>query len=372
MAEAFTRRDAGASPPSTTFRHTPIDRDPGLVRLNDEVGRFDAQYIAALVGLRWAILAAYIALGVFSIVPMNPFALAGSAAWIGITNVPATWVWLQRKRVPWYDNTYLFMDVLSVSFGVLASANLDYPIWAAFLMVMATGAAELSTRLAIANAIFCTIAYATCAIIIGVAGWYDVQTAQLVVTALIMGFIGVNLAITFDGSRRLRSYIRKLAVTDPLTGLANRRRLSDFLANPPHADLPIAVVILDVDNFKRYNDSLGHLAGDQLLARLAEALTHEFPDAHIISRYGGDEFVLLVPSDGIAHAVKRAGRIAEGGPFEPIPVSVGVTLWPDNEPTLDAALAAADECLRLAKTTNKGGVVALSPDRTPITNTPSR
>jgi len=348
--------------------HTPIDRDADLVRLNDEVGRFDTKYIGLLVSLRWVILAAYTSLGVFSIVPMHPLALAGSAGWIGLTNIPATWVWLQKRRIPWYDNTYLFMDVLSVSFGVLASANLDYPIWAAFLMVMATGAAELSTRLAILNAIACTIAYVACAAVIGLAGWYDVQTAPLVVTALIMAFIGFNLAVTFDGSRRLRSYIRRLAVTDPLTGLANRRRLSDSLGEPPKTGLPIAVIVLDVDNFKQYNDSRGHLAGDQLLVHLADALNHEFPDAHIISRYGGDEFVLLVPAENVEQAIMRATRLTQGGPYEPLPVSIGISLWPDNEPTLDAALAAADDCLRVAKTTNKGGVVALSHDRTSITN----
>lgn len=360
---ADTRRNAAVA----NLRRTPIDNDPGLVRLEDEVGRFDTDYIAALVGLRWAILAAYIALPVVGIVPMHPLAAAGSAGWILITNLTATWAWRQKRRVPWYDNTYLFADVLAVSFGVLASANLDYPIWAAFLMVMATGAAELNTRLALLNAAACTVAYAICATIIALAGWYEVEAPALIVTALIMGFIGINLSITFDGSRRLRSYIRRIAVTDALTNLANRRKLISYLGSPPRTDRPIAVIILDVDNFKDYNDSLGHLAGDQLLVRLAEALNHEFPDAHIVSRYGGDEFVLLVPSDSAEHALKRANRLIEGGPYEPLPISVGIALWPEHEATLDGALAAADDCLRAAKTTNKGGVVALSHDRTPIT-----
>lgn len=350
------------------FRRTPIDKDPGLIRLEDEVGRFDTDYIAALVGLRWAILLAYVALPVVGIVPMHPLAAAGSACWILITNIAATWVWRQKRRVPWYDDTYLFADVLAVSFGVLASANLDYPIWAAFLMVMATGAAELNTRLALANAVACAASYVICASIIGLAGWYDVQIATLVVTALIMCFIGVNLAITFDGSRRIRSYIRRIAVTDALTNLANRRKLTGFLGDPPRTDRPIAVIILDVDNFKDYNDTRGHLAGDQLLVRLADALNHEFPDAHIISRYGGDEFVLLVPSESSEHALKRASRLIEGGPYDPLPISVGIALWPDHEATLDGALAAADDCLRAAKTANKGGVVALSTNRTPITS----
>lgn len=354
--------------PAVAVRRTPIDKDPGLVRLEDEVGRFDTDYIAALVGLRWAILFAYIALPTFGMIPMHPLAAAGSAGWILITNIASTWAWRQKRRVPWYDNSYLFADILAVSFGVLASANLEYPIWAAFLMVMATGAAELNTRLALLNAAACAVAYVVCATIIALAGWYQVEAAPLVVTTLIMAFIGFNLAITFDGSRRLRSYIRRIAVTDALTNLANRRSLISYLGSPPRTDRPIAVIILDVDNFKDYNDSLGHLAGDQLLVRLAEALNHEFPDAHIVSRYGGDEFVLLVPSDSTEHAVRRASRLIEGGPYKPLPISVGIALWPDHEATLDGALAAADDCLRTAKATSKGHVVALSHDRSLITS----
>lgn len=357
---------AGLDEVSASGGTIPMDADPSLVRLKDEVGRFDTDYVAAQVALRWAILVAYISLPATGIIPMHPLAAAGSAAWIAITNVAATWAWRQRRRVDWYDNTYIFLDILSVSFGVLAAANLDYPIWAAFLMVMATGAAELNTRLAMLNALGCTAAYAACAVIITLAGWYEVEAAPLVVTGLIMAFIGTNLAITFDGSRRLRSYIRRIAVTDPLTGLANRRQLSDFLSTPPRTDRSIAVAVLDVDNFKQYNDSLGHLAGDQMLVRVADALRHDFPDAHIISRYGGDEFVLLIPANSIDEAVCRVRRLTEGGPYEPLPISVGVALWPDHEPTLDAALEAADDCLREAKHTNKGGVVALSESRTTV------
>ncbi len=338
----------------------PGDADPGLVRIEDEVGRFDASYVGSNVAIRWAILLAWIAIGVTGVVPIHPLALAGSAAWIGITNVAATWSWRQDGRVPWYDNHYLYADALAVAFGVLASASLDYPIWLAFLMVMATGAAELGTRHSILNAVGCTGAYLGCAAVLSVTGWYKPDIGVLVVTALMMAFIGVSLTLSFDGSRRLRSYIRRIAVTDPLTGLANRRRLTNELAHQPNSDQPIAVVVMDVDNFKRYNDSFGHLAGDQLLVRLANALNHEFPDARVISRYGGDEFVLLLACDSVDGAVNRVRRILEGGPYDPVPVSVGIALWPTDEATLDGALAAADDCLRTAKTTNKGGIIALS------------
>ncbi len=336
------------------------DADPGLVRHEDEVGRFDPTYVAALVLLRWAIVIAYVGIVVGGAVPMNTYALAGSAGWIAVSNVVAFWAWRQKRRVPWYDNSYLFIDSLSVVFGVLAPANLSYPIWLAFVMVMATCAAEQSTRYSALCNLWCIGAYLFCAGVLAATGWYHAETGVLVVTSLIMLFVGTNLTITFDGNRRLRAYIRRMSVTDPLTGLANRRRLTDILARDAAADRPIAVIILDVDNFKQYNDSYGHLAGDQLLVRLARTLEANFHDADAISRYGGDEFVVLLPCDSAEAAVQRANNLV--GPDRPgdVPVSVGLAVWPDHEPTLDGALAAADDCLRAAKRAGKGRLVAFA------------
>ena len=338
----------------------PGDADPGLVRIEDEVGRFDSRYIGAMVALRWLVLLSFIVVGVTGLVPMHPLAMAGASVWIGITNVAGTWAWRQARRVPWYDNGYVFADIVCVTAGVLASASLEYPIWLAFFMVMSIGAAELSTRLSILNLTCCIGAYLLCAGILAATGWYDPNIGVLVGTVLLMGFVGASMTSAFDGSRRLRAYIRQIAVTDPLTGLANRRRLTNELAHQPKSGQPIAVVVMDVDNFKQYNDSFGHLAGDQLRVRLANALNHEFPDARVISRYGGDEFVLLLACESVDGAVNRVRRILEGGPNEPVPVSVGIALCPTHEATLDGALAAADDCLRTAKITTKGGIVALS------------
>ncbi|HSP55147.1 MAG TPA: GGDEF domain-containing protein [Dehalococcoidia bacterium] len=351
-----SRREGGAS-------YLPLPRsEPDqteLVRPENEVGRFDSRYVAALVVNRWLILLAYVGLAIPGLIPIHPLALAGSAAWIFLTNAAATWSWMQRRRVSWYDSTYLFMDVLSVTFGVLATANLDYPIWIAYVMVMVTGAAELNTRSAFLCVGACIGAYSTSAAILHLAGWYNVNPGVFAVTAAIMGFAGFNVTVAFDGSRRLRSYIRQMSVTDPLTGLANRRRLSEMLANPGRSDTAIAVIVLDVDNFKQYNDSQGHLAGDRLLVRLARNLEDVFYDAHTISRYGGDEFVVLLPCNDVGVAAKRAGALVCDHYSTDVPVSIGVAVWPHHESTLDGALAAADDCLREAKRSGKNRLVSL-------------
>jgi len=329
------------------------------VRAEDEVGRFDPRYVGLQVINRWLILVTFAALGISGLVPVHPLALAGVCAWIFMTNVASTWSWRQKRRIHWYDSTYLFMDALSVTFGVLASANLDYPIWVVYMAVMTAAAAELTTRSALACMALCMAGYAASAGIMHIAGWYSVNIGVFLVTATVMYFVAFNVSITFDGSRRLRAYIRKMAVTDPLTGLANRRRLSDLLANPGRLTTAVAVIVLDVDNFKQYNDSQGHLAGDRLLVRLARQLEAVFHDAHAISRYGGDEFVVLLPCEDVRSAAERAAVLVDGATPGAVPVSIGLAVWPHHESTLDGALAAADDCLREAKKHGKGRLVCL-------------
>jgi diguanylate cyclase (GGDEF)-like protein len=91
--------------------------------------------------------------------------------------------------------------------------------------------------------------------------------------------------------------------------------------------------------------------------RLARSLEAEFADAHTLSRYGGDEFVVLLPCDSPEAAAERVQKLVSGDTADPVPVSIGLAVWPHHEATLDATLAAADECLRAAKRTKKGSLV---------------
>jgi len=332
----------------------------GLVRPEDEVGRFDSSYVAALVVNRWAIFAAYLVVTLTGLVPVHLAALIGSAGWFALTNIAATWAWLQRRRIPLYDNAYLFLDALTVTFVVLAVANLDFPIWLAYTLVISTCAAEQTSRYSLACTFGCAGVFIASAAVLSAAGWYEPMIGAVVVSALIMGFLGISLTITFDGNRRLRAYIRRMAVTDAMTGLANRRRLSDVLANPGDSGSPLAVIVMDVDNFKGYNDSFGHLAGDKLLIRLAESLRSHFPEAHTIARYGGDEFVVLLPCHSVSVAEARSACLITPDCPDAVPISIGIAVWPHDEATLDGALAAADDCLRDAKQAGKGRLATVT------------
>jgi diguanylate cyclase (GGDEF)-like protein len=340
-------------------RRAAPDAGLDLVRSEDEVGRFDRSYVGQIVLLRWLITLVYPAIVLAGLIPMHPLALLGSAGWVAATSVLATWHWRQNRPVPWYDSSYLFLDSLSVTFGVLASANLGFPIWLTYFMLMNRGSAERSTRFSTFFNSWCLGSYLFCVAILSATGWDAPSIGTVVVTGVMMLFIGLDLTMTFASSRRLRSYIRRLAVTDSLTGLANRRQLFDLLARFDLSSGPLAVFVLDVDNFKGWNDKYGHLSGDQLLVRLARVLERRFPDAVTVSRYGGDEFVVLERCDlaGIPAIVEA---LMKDLCDENIPSSVGVAVAPHHEPSPDAALAAADDCLRAAKRAGKARVV--SPD----------
>ena len=130
------------------------------------------------------------------------------------------------------------------------------------------------------------------------------------------------LVLLRDISDRMRAEqrLRFLAHFDPLTQLANRNYLMQRLDQLLAARLPLSLLYLDLDHFKRINDSLGHEVGDKLLIQIGDRLGHLMPEHSLLSRTGGDEFMLLLDSDEAATAQKLAQRIIEG--FR-IPVRIG-------------------------------------------------
>jgi diguanylate cyclase (GGDEF)-like protein len=163
---------------------------------------------------------------------------------------------------------------------------------------------------------------------------------------------------------------RLAAAIDPLTGCLNhgamRERLSEEIARARRQATPLAITILDLDNFKRVNDTYGHPTGDALLRHVAEALRAEYRSFDQVARYGGDEFVVILPNvrgPRADIAASRALRVLreihiarpEGG-HEGITVSCGVAEWVEPEGPAEL-LERADRALRGSKAAGKDGLV---------------
>jgi len=176
--------------------------------------------------------------------------------------------------------------------------------------------------------------------------------------------------------REGREALERLTVTDGLTGLFNRRRLMETLgAEAERAQRgagPFSVLMIDVDHFKQYNDTHGHQAGDTVLARVADVLRDVIRQIDTASRYGGEEFLLLLPQTGAAAAVEVAERLRKNVSAaeldgERVTVSVGVAEFPGNGNTVESLIAAADAALYRAKMDGRDRVVRSSVKSRPST-----
>lgn len=181
-------------------------------------------------------------------------------------------------------------------------------------------------------------------------------------------------SVNIDSERREFDELREKSELDPLTGLYNRGALEEKIssvleqADPENGDM-LALIVIDVDNFKLVNDRLGHLFGDAVLIELAETLKRMLPD-NIIGRIGGDEFVLLAQvgsgsldvASRISELSSCINRYCTGEEHtEPITCSVGVSMFPQDGRTYDALFGKADIALYNTKFNGKMGYSIYSP-----------
>ena len=155
----------------------------------------------------------------------------------------------------------------------------------------------------------------------------------------------------------LQAEVERLARTDALTGLANRRVFQEALARELAAATrrhgSCGLVVLDVDHFKAVNDTYGHQAGDDVLRRVGQVLAEESRETDVASRYGGEEFAVIVPDCTAAEALAAAERlrtaIAARPGAVPVTVSAGVAVFPADAADAASLVAAADTALYRAK-----------------------
>ncbi len=192
------------------------------------------------------------------------------------------------------------------------------------------------------------------------------QVSQLQLAVTVSEAIKLSLS-----NLKLREELRAEAIHDPLTGLFNRRYLEETLPRELHraqrAHSPLCVAMLDLDNFKRFNDTYGHDAGDSLLRELGRLLLGKLRKSDISCRYGGEEFVLVLPDSSAADAKQRMEQIRAQIKELQIPhgeqqlraitVSAGVAQAEDPAPNPSQLLRAADTALYAAKNAGRDRVM---------------
>jgi diguanylate cyclase (GGDEF)-like protein len=170
---------------------------------------------------------------------------------------------------------------------------------------------------------------------------------------------------------KLRDTLRQQSIRDPLTGLFNRRYMEETLAieieRARRANGPFSIIMLDLDHFKRFNDTHGHEAGDAVLQALGSFLQRHVRGGDIACRYGGEEFTLILPGASHEIAQQRAEQLCEGiralnvdfknQILGPLTLSVGIASFPKHGESWETVLQAADMALYQAKSDGRDKVV---------------
>jgi diguanylate cyclase (GGDEF)-like protein len=171
---------------------------------------------------------------------------------------------------------------------------------------------------------------------------------------------------------RLRESLREQSTRDSLTGLFNRRFVDEFLvrelARAERKARQLSIIALDIDHFKRINDSFGHGAGDTVLQKISIILRAHVRDTDVASRVGGEEFLLLLAESPLPLAAKRAEDIRtaiyemslkyKNKDLGRITASFGAVVFPDHGRTAEALIRAADKALYDAKHAGRNQVVS--------------
>ncbi|GGR23525.1 sensor domain-containing diguanylate cyclase [Deinococcus ruber] len=174
---------------------------------------------------------------------------------------------------------------------------------------------------------------------------------------------------------RLQESLRQQSLRDPLTSLYNRRYLDETfereLGRAMRHNQPLAVLMVDVDHFKRFNDTYGHDAGDQVLIQLGKRLRDHFRLEDIVCRYGGEEFAVVMPAASLDGAVERAEDLRtalarlnvtlNGTSQESMTVSIGVSVYPLHGDDTAVLLRRADQALYRAKQAGRNQVRVATP-----------
>ena len=167
--------------------------------------------------------------------------------------------------------------------------------------------------------------------------------------------------------------IHKESQTDPLTGVGNRKffsaALAKCIAEAEEAEVPLTLLMIDIDFFKKFNDTYGHLIGDQVLRLVARTLVENLKGRDVIARFGGEEFVILLPQTRILDAEKVANQLrvslstkhikrrSTKETLGAVTISIGAAEYYGQEDS-DSFIARADEALYKAKDTGRNRVVA--------------
>jgi diguanylate cyclase (GGDEF)-like protein/PAS domain S-box-containing protein len=256
------------------------------------------------------------------------------------TTVPDDCWALRRGRANWSESPD----------GGVVCGHIKHPVAASYLCVPLAAQGDVLGILHLqydrSESAFGTVVFET------------LQESQQRLATSVASQIALSLA-----SINLRETLRDQSIRDPLTGLFNRRFMQECLdrelLRAKRKNHPLTILFLDLDHFKKFNDTFGHEAGDLVLKSMAEIFRQYFRGDDVVCRYGGEEFAVILPESTAKDAVERANELRkdskklqlkhQGRTLDPVSVSMGVASFPEHGSTAEELLRVADQGLYQSK-----------------------
>ena len=309
-----------------------------------------------------------------------------------VANLQARQAWPAMRAATWYIVGSAATGCLwgFLALVVIATSNLAYDVFIVFVLGgMTAGALLLDTSYLPAFFAFVLPAVVPTSVAFLMRGDLMSVAMGLMITvfALVLMAVGYRINRWIRETMRLTAQLQwttaKLARRearlqiianhDQLTGLYNRYYLFDTLEREIHRasrnHLPLSLAMLDIDNFKSYNDDFGHHAGDEVLRALGALVTGSVRATDIVCRFGGEEFLLVFPdTDGLAaltrlqnacRDIKQMRYASQGQELPHVTVCVGLAQYPRHGQTADELICAADRALYLAKKNGRDRIEVL-------------
>jgi len=226
-----------------------------------------------------------------------------------IARLPAAAIVRSRWREPFFL-AWTAADVALIAVVVAADGGDESPLRATFFLPLIFAALSYPPRAVAATGAMSVAAYAIAALLGGAVEETVAVSSALLATGTVMG---VSQAVNRDRQRRALALLSR---SDPLTGTLNRRGFAERFAaqladHVRHDGRPLGLIVIDLDDFKRVNDTLGHAAGDELLVAVARTLAADLRPSDVLGRLGGDEFAVLLPEAGPGELRAAAARLEQ-------------------------------------------------------------
>ncbi|MGM0982698.1 MAG: diguanylate cyclase [Pseudomonadota bacterium] len=257
------------------------------------------------------------------------------------------------ERQRWLLALHTWAMIGFITWFLYSTDGVTGPLASLYLLAVVTSALTLGvvvTMLEVAAIAACQL------LLLHLLGTDLLTTANLapvgtsIIALLIVGYLTASLVHAIHVSNRT---LLKMASRDSLTGLYNRRAFDD-LARPIHemarrSGRPYCVITLDMDGLKRINDSEGHGAGDQAILGLTRRLQACKRSSDILARYGGDEFVMLLPETDASGGKNMMERLIDDAKDDKLSISVGIASYPEQGGSLEELFNHADNAMYISK-----------------------